>query len=58
MRRDSEVENVLTLVGQHQKDIQDMKPDRRHGEEVDGDKAFDVVFEECPPRPGRRLPMA
>lgn len=58
MRRDSEMHNPPTLVGQYQKHIQDLEPDRRHGEEIDGYKALDMVLEESPPRLGRRLATA
>ena len=35
-----EVENPAPVVCQHQEHIQDLKPDGRHGEEVDRDQAF------------------
>ena len=37
---DTKLENSTSVVGKHQKDVQDLEPDRRHGEEVHRDDAF------------------
>src|SRR5919106_2642972 len=47
-----------TLVRKHEKDVEDLKSDGRHGEEVHRDKALQVVLEESPPGLGRRLAAA
>jgi hypothetical protein len=49
MCRDSEMQNTPTLVGEHKKYMQNLKPDRWHSEEVDGYKAVDVILQESPP---------
>jgi len=41
--------NAPPLVCQYQKHIQNLEPDRRHGEEVDGHHAFHMVFKEGTP---------
>src|SRR5687767_14821944 len=56
MRGDSKMHNPPTLVREHQKYIQNLKPNRRHGEEIHGHQTTDVVFEECPPCLGWRFP--
>ena len=55
MRRDREMHDPPTLVSEHQKHIQHLKPNRRHGKEVHGHQTADVIVQECPPRLGRGL---
>jgi len=57
VRRDAEVQDPAALVGQHQEHIQNLKPDRRHGEEVDRHHGLEVILQEGAPRLGRRLPV-
>jgi hypothetical protein len=40
------MENAAPVVRQQQEYVQDVEPGGRHAEEVDGDQALDVVFEE------------
>src|SRR4051794_18598116 len=57
MCRDSEVKDAPTLVRKHEEYVEDLKPDSRHGKEVYGHKARQVVLEESPPCLGWRLPV-
>jgi hypothetical protein len=57
MRRDTEVEDPTPIVRQHQEDIQDLEPDRRHREEVDRDHGFDVILQKGAPSLGGRPAM-
>ncbi len=50
-----EVQDPTTIMKEHEKDKQDSKADRGHGEDVDGDEVLEVVVEEGPPRRTRRL---
>ena len=43
---------------QNQEHVQDLKPDRGHGEEVDRHHGLDVILKESPPVLRRRLPPA
>ena len=54
MRRDCEMQDPPAIMRQHQKHVQDLKPDRRHGEEVDRHHTLQVIVEESPPGLGRR----
>ena len=47
-----------SVVSQNQEHVQDLKPDRRHGKEVDRHHGFDVILQESPPVLGRRIPLA
>jgi hypothetical protein len=47
----------LSVVSQNEH-IQDLKPDRRHSEEVNRHHGLDVILQEGPPRLRRRLPTA
>jgi hypothetical protein len=58
MCRDSEVNYTTTLVRQHEKHIEDLKPNRRHGEEVYRYKAVDMILEESAPGLARRLAIS
>lgn len=49
MGRDCEVDNAPTVMRQHQKYIEDLKPYCRHCKEVDRYEALEVVLEEDPP---------
>jgi len=49
---------VPPLVRQDKEDIKDLKSDRQHGKEVDGNHAFYVVLQESPPGLRRQSPMA
>jgi hypothetical protein len=44
-------------MGQHQKDVKDLKTDRGHREEVDGHQLLGVILQNCTPslRRGLRL---
>ena len=46
IRSDAEVKDTAPVVSQHQEDIQNPKPDRRHGEEVDRHYSLDVIVKE------------
>src|SRR5258707_9034698 len=58
MSRDREMYDSSALVRQHQKHIQDLEPDVRHGEEVDRHHALQVIVEERPPGLRWRLSSA
>ena len=49
MSGDVEMHDPPSLVSQDQEHLQDLKPDRRHGEEVHRDHGFDVILKESPP---------
>src|SRR5215831_4164881 len=49
MSGDTKMQNAPTIMRQHQEHIQDLKPDRRHRKEVDGDQGLAVIVEEGPP---------
>jgi len=49
MGGDVEMDDPPSVVSQNQEHIQDLKPDRRHGEEVHRDHGFDVILKERPP---------
>src|SRR4051812_47527310 len=55
---DREGDNAPTLVRKHEENVEDLKPDRRHGEEVYGHKRFHMVVKEDPPGLRRWLPTA
>jgi len=44
-----EVKNATTIMGQHEKHVEDLETDGRDGEEIDGDELRDVVLEEGAP---------
>ena len=54
MCRDREMIDASPIVCQYQKHIQNLEPDRRQGEEVDGHHAFCVVFKKRTPSLRRR----
>src|SRR5689334_14523600 len=43
------VENATPVVGQHQKHIENLETNGRHGKEVDGHQLLQVIFEEGAP---------
>ena len=49
MCRDSKMQNAPAVVCQHQKHVEDLKADRRHGEKVDRNQALYMVFQKGPP---------
>ena len=49
MGGDVEMHDPPSVVSQNQEHVQDLKPDRRHGEEVDRHHGFDVILQERPP---------
>ena len=53
----AEMHDPPAVVSQNQEHIQDLKPDRRHCEEVDGHQGLDVILKEGPPGLRRRLPL-
>ena len=44
-----EVNDAPTLKGQHQEHVQDLEANRGHGEEIDGDEAFEMILQERSP---------
>ena len=58
MGGDVEMHDPPSVVSQNQEHVQDLKPDRRHGEEVDRHHVLDVILQECAPVLRRRLPTA
>src|SRR5260370_26104802 len=58
MGGDVEMDDPSSIVSQNQEHVQDLKPDRRHREEVDRHHCLDVILQEGPPRLRRRLPTA
>src|SRR6516225_8350286 len=47
-----------SVVSQNQEHVQDLKPDRRHGKEVDRHHRFEVILQEGPPVLRGRIPPA
>jgi hypothetical protein len=45
-------------VGEHQEHVQDLEPDGRHGEEIDGCRALEVILKERAPSLRRWPPVA
>lgn len=56
--RDIEVKDPAPIVSEHQEYVQDLEADSRHGEEIDGYQALEVMVEEGPPGLRRRLAVA
>lgn len=46
---DIEMNNPASFMRHHNQDIEQLKIDRRHDEEVDGCKVFHMVVQECAP---------
>ena len=46
---DREVKDAPTFMRQHQEHIQNLKPNGGHGEEIDGDKALQMILQERAP---------
>src|SRR5713226_5363096 len=57
MGSDVEMRDPSSVVSQNQEHVQDLKPDRRHSEEVDRHHRLDVILKEGPPGLRRRLPL-
>src|SRR3954453_14090810 len=57
MCSDSEVKHASPIMRKHEENVEDLKPDPRHGKEVHRHKALQVVVEENPPCLGRRFPV-
>ena len=57
MGSDIEMHDPPSIVSQNQENVQDLKPNRRHGEEVDRHHGFDVILKEGPPGLRRWLVM-
>jgi hypothetical protein len=53
-----EMHDPPSVVSQNQEHVQDLKPDRRHGEEVDRHHGLDVILKKSAPVLRRRLPPA
>src|SRR4030095_3996984 len=51
-----EMQDAPSVVSQNQEHVQDLKPDRRHGKEVDRHHGFDVILQERPPVLRWRIP--
>src|SRR5258708_37856083 len=58
MGGDVEMHDPSSVVSHNQEHVQDLKPDRRHSEEVARHHGLDVILQEGPPRLRRRLPTA
>ncbi len=58
MGGDVEMHDPPSIVSQNQQHVQDLKPDGRHGEEVDRHHGLDVILKECAPVLRWRLPTA
>src|SRR5260370_13654525 len=58
MGGDVEMHDPSSVVSHNQEYVQDLKPDRRHSEEVNGHHSLDVILKEGPPVLRRRLPLA
>jgi hypothetical protein len=58
MRGHVEMHDPPSVVSQNQEYVQDLKPDRRHGKEVDRNHGLDVVLKERPPGLRRWLAVA
>jgi hypothetical protein len=43
---DGEVNNATPFVRQHEEHVQDLKPDGRDTEEVDGNEALEVILQD------------
>jgi len=52
-----EVDNFTTIMSEHEKDIQDLKCRRRHGEEVDRYQVLNMIIQKGPLRLRWRLRM-
>ena len=58
MGGDVEMHDPSSVVSQNQEHVQDLKPDRRHGKEVDRHHGFDVILQERSPVLRWRNPRA
>jgi hypothetical protein len=53
-----EAQNAATIMGQHQKDVKDLKTDRGHREAVDGHQLLGVILQKRAPSLRRRVAAA
>src|SRR6516162_2872680 len=44
-----EVQDATPVMGQNQENVKNLKTDRGHGEEVDGEQLLRMILKECPP---------
>jgi len=44
-----EVQDTTPVMGQNQENVKNLKTDRGHGEEIDGDQLLGMILKECPP---------
>ena len=44
-----EVQDTTPVMGQDQENVKNLKTDRGHGEEIDGDQLLGMILKECPP---------
>src|SRR5260370_2651936 len=58
MRGDVQMHDPSSVVSHNQEHVQDLKPDRRHSEEVDRHHRLGVILKEGLPVLRRRLPLA
>src|SRR5579872_5859006 len=58
MRGHVEMDDATTLMSQNREHVQDLKPDRRHGKEIDRHHGLEVIVQESPPGLRRRPPLA
>jgi hypothetical protein len=52
------MQNATPVMGQNQKHVKDLKTDRGHGEEIDGDQLLGVILQEGAPGLRRRFAAA
>jgi hypothetical protein len=58
MSRDFEMQYSSAMMLQHNEHEQEPEAQRGHYEEINRDELLSVIFQECPPRLGRRLPVS
>jgi hypothetical protein len=52
------VQNATPVLGQNQEDVEDLKTDGGHGEEIDGDQLLGRILQKCTPGLRRRFAAA
>ena len=58
MSRNVEMHDSSAMMLQQDKHEQEPKAQRGHHEEINGDELLGMIFQECPPRLGRRLAVS
>lgn len=53
---DGKMQDTPSVMSEHEKHVQNLKPDRRHGEEVDRNQTLEMIFQEGPPGLGWWFP--